>query len=137
MYNLVSLPLVATFFSLVVADPVVQCVGSATGTNPVTPAEASSAIDSFCGTKDFWGQTIVSPISLGQNHPDRAVAIANNAPVHNGNDNIWLRASFKEGECVGSFKFTYGIDDTAKKQHCIDNFLPIINKVCFFVRLNP
>lgn len=131
MYTIASLPLLlATFSSLVAADPVVQCVGPATGTNPVTPAEASSAIDSFCGQRDFWDTTIVSPISMGQNHPNRSTALVSSSLVHNGVDNIWLRVSFKEGECMGSFMFTYGADDAAKKQHCIDNFLPIINKVC-------
>jgi hypothetical protein len=66
---------------------------------------------------------------MGLGHEDRSYAVENNVPVNNGADNLWFKVTFKEGPCVGSFKFTYGSDDAAKKQNCIDNFMPILDKV--------
>ena len=76
-------------------------------------------------------QAIVSPVSMGLYHEDRAYAVGTNFLVNNEADNLWVKVTFKEGPCVGSFKFTYGSDDAAKKQHCIDNFMPILDKVRF------
>jgi len=128
--HLISLSFLAGALApLAAADPSIDCIGSALGTHSVTLAEASSSIDSFCGNQAFWNLTIVSPVSMGLYHEDRSYAVVNNVLVNNGADNVWFKVTFEEGPCVGSFKFTYGSDDAAKKKNCINNFMPILDKV--------
>lgn len=136
MQFLVAIPLVLiSLTSISTADPVVDCRSSGPKVNSTTLSQAVASIGSFCDKDNglkFWNLTFVSPVSMGQNHPDRLSAVDLNTPFSNdlGPNNLWLRVSFKEGSCVGSFPFTYGPNDAAKKQTCIDNFMPILNQVC-------
>lgn len=65
------------------------CVGDtlASGTKSVKQPEASSAIDAFCGNKDYWDKQIVSPVSMTDGN-GKAIGIDDHFPVNGGADSL-------------------------------------------------